>query len=125
MNSIRVIKVEPGKIPELTSIENKLEAFQHAVGGYIETVFPFPDDVVLICNENGKIDRLPYNRALRDIDGDIVDIIRGTFLLAGTGGEDFADIPADLIADYMELYAEPEDFEKTENGIRIKKIPAH
>ena len=33
-----------------------------------------------ICNEDGKLDGLPLNRALRDADGDIYDIVAGIFL---------------------------------------------
>ena len=57
---IRVIVKEPGKEAELTTIENTLEAMQHAVGGYIET-FTIASDMVIICNEEGKLLDFPYN----------------------------------------------------------------
>ena len=47
---MRVLMVEPGKEAVETEIENSLEAMQAAVGGYIEMIQPYADDVALICN---------------------------------------------------------------------------
>ena len=55
-----VLKKEPGKDPVLTAVENTLSALQEAVDGYIETV-TMADDFVVICNEEGCIQSLPYN----------------------------------------------------------------
>lgn len=55
-----VIK-EPGKGARIEPLfANTLESFQQAVGGYIECVRLAPD-VVLICNEEGKLLDLPFN----------------------------------------------------------------
>lgn len=42
------------------AFDNTLEAFQQAVGGYIETV-TICEDLVLICNEEGRLRNLPEN----------------------------------------------------------------
>ena len=60
-----------------------LESLQHEVGGCIEAIYPYEDPVALICNEEGKLEGLPLNRALRDEDGDIYDVVAGTFLVVG------------------------------------------
>ncbi len=55
---------------------------QKLVGGYIEAIRPFEDeDVVLICNEDGKISGLSLNRELRNEDGEIIEIIVGIFFI--------------------------------------------
>lgn len=60
-NQILVIKKDPGKSPEMEPLfDNKLEAFQSAVGGYIEAV-TVTSDLCILCNETGRIDGLPYN----------------------------------------------------------------
>ena len=43
------------------------------------------------CNEEGKLVGLPFNRALRDEEGRVYDIVVGTFFLcrALAEGEDF------------------------------------
>lgn len=56
---------------------------QAAVGGSIQAIYPFPEPVALICHEEGKLLGLPLNRALRDKDGEIYDIIAGPFFLCG------------------------------------------
>ena len=78
-----VLLIEPGKTPRHTEIDGTLEGMQQVVGGYIQAIYPFEDPVALICNEEGKLLGLPLNRALKDGDGDIYDIIAGTFFLCG------------------------------------------
>ena len=74
---MKVLMVEPGKIPHEADIEPGLRSLQAAVGGNIQAVYPYEDPVALICNEDGKFMGLPLNRALRDDTGEIYDIIAG------------------------------------------------
>ena len=57
---MRVIRKVPGRPPELVEMENTLAALQQAVGGYIETV-TLSADAAIICNEEGRLQGLPYN----------------------------------------------------------------
>ena len=43
---------------------------------YIEAIYPYEDPVALVCNEEGKLEGLPLNRALRDEDGDIYSFLK-------------------------------------------------
>ena len=63
---MNVLLVEPMREPRAVQIESGLESLQQAVGGYIEAVYPFDDPVAVIVNDEGKINGLPLNRALRD-----------------------------------------------------------
>ena len=47
---IKVLVVEPMEKPYVKEMDNSLEAMQAIVGGFIETVYPFEDPVVLVCN---------------------------------------------------------------------------
>ena len=76
-----ILVVEPGKNPRREEIESSLEAMQRVVGGDIQIVYPFEDYVALVCNEEGKILGLPYNRLLLDDMGVPYDFIAGTFFL--------------------------------------------
>jgi hypothetical protein len=60
---IKVLVCEPMKKPEVRTISNNLEAQQRIVGGYIEVAARIKD-IVLICNEEGKLEGLPYNKPL-------------------------------------------------------------
>ena len=56
---IKVFVKEPGKAPALRSVPNELAALQEVVGGYIETV-TVASDLVIICNEEGRLQGLSY-----------------------------------------------------------------
>lgn len=76
------------------------------VGGNIEALYPFDDEVALICNEEGKLHNLPLNRALFDEDGNMYDVITGTFLVIGapSDAEDFASLNEEQIKKYTVYY---------------------
>lgn len=97
---MRIIKVEPYKEPEIAEIKGDLESLQQTVGGYIQAVYPFQDEVAIVCNDEGKINGLEMNRALSSY-GEIYDIIHGTFFICGLGEENFDDIPKELEEKYM------------------------
>lgn len=93
--TIQILKVEPGKSPVFTEIENTLEAMQEVVGGYIEKVDPWGGDVALICNEEGRAKGLRPNRLILDGTGRVFDIIHGTYFLclAPRNSEHFTSLP--------------------------------
>lgn len=64
LKTIEVLLVQPDKAPQLIRIEDSLAAMQAVVGGDIEEYMPFSDEVALICNEEGKVNGLPLNRAI-------------------------------------------------------------
>ena len=73
---MRVLKVEPYQVPEVKDIEPGLASLQHEVEGSIETYYPSSEDpVTIICNEEGKLNGMEYNRAIRDEKGEVREII--------------------------------------------------
>lgn len=83
---IKVLIKEPNDNPQQITIPNRLSSLQLTIGGYIETV-TIASDMVIICNENGKIKDLPYNCSICGVD------FYGTIILCGFDGEEFADVP--------------------------------
>lgn len=84
---VAIIK-NPGEPPCVEPLfDNTLESFQHAVGGYIETV-TFASDAVLIVNEEGRLRGLPYNCSFCGLD------IIGPVVVVGTKGDEFASLKA-------------------------------
>ena len=112
--------------PKVVKIEKSLEAYQAAVGGYIEVLYPFADPVGIICNEDGKSLRLPLNRALcldgelRDR-GEVYDVISGKFLIVGLTEEDFGDLSEELQQKYLARFAAPEFFLLIDGALRVFK----
>ena len=107
---MEVVLVEPGKEARLAEIGSDLKSLQSAVGGYIEAAYFFDDPVALICNEEGKVYGLPYNRAVRDEAGGVQDIIAGPFFVCGLGEESFCSLPKELQAKYLDMFKYPEKF---------------
>ena len=101
---LRVLVVEPGKPPAEREIDGSLESMRRLVGGYIQAVYPFDDPVALICNEEGKLLRLPMNRTLRDERGVPYDIVCGTFFLAGITEDEFDSLTDRQIEKYTDYY---------------------
>ena len=120
---MNVLMVEPGKAPYETQIGDDLHSMQALVGGYIQAVYPYKEPVALICNEDGKLNRLPLNRALRDSDGDIYDIIAGNFFIAGLGQNDFTDLPHELAEQFAEQFRQPELFLREGDKIVAAPMP--
>lgn len=105
-----VLVVEPMKEPYVKEIDPGLHALQAEVGGDIGATYPFSDPVALVCNDEGKLIGLDLNRGLRDENGEIYDIMAGTFLVVGLGEEDFASLSPELAQKYTEHFRQPEQF---------------
>ncbi len=105
-----VLVVEPMKEPYVKEIAPGLHSLQAEVGGDIAASYPFSDPVGLVCNDEGKLIGLELNRGLRDENGNLYDIMAGTFLVVGLGEESFASLSPELAQKYMEHFKQPEQF---------------
>lgn len=114
-----VLAVLPGKEPERMELNGSLESMQEFVGGTIQAVYPFPDPVAIVCNDEGKLMGLEHNRALRDEAGNVYDVLCGPFFICGLGEEDFASLPEELLQKYTRLYQHPELFLRVENQLVV------
>ena len=76
-----------------------------------------------VCRESGKLDGLTLNRALRDSDGDIYDIVAGNFFIVGLGESDFTDLPHELAKRFAEQFRQPEIFMHVDDKIVAAPMP--
>ena len=83
-----IIKKPEDEFGRLVEIENELEVFQNIVGGYIETTGY--KNLVIICNEEGKLRGLQPNVVLGK------DMLVGTIIVCGASGDEFSDVPIDF-----------------------------
>ena len=118
---MQVVIVEPEKKPVVQNIDSGLASMQQIVGGSIQAVYPFEEPVALICNDEGKLLRLPLNRALRDSNGAIYDLVAGTFFLcvAPADSDRFEGLTNEQAQAYMERFAMPERFIKVNGDIFV------
>ena len=107
-STLIVLMVEPGKTPYQATIGADLKSLQQVVGGYIESIAPYDDPVAIVCNEEGKLEQLPFNRGLRDESGNLYDYIAGNFMIVGLGEENFTSLQPEYIEKYSQLFAQPE-----------------
>lgn len=111
---MNVLIVEPGKHPRLADIDDSLESLQKTVGGYIEAIYPFEDEIAIICDEESKLKSdTEWNRMLPETH----DVIKGAFIIAGLGDEDFTDITPELAEKYKQRFWNIELFVPTPNGL--------
>ena len=79
---ITALFIAPNEKPKVIETENELEKYQELVNGYIQCLDY--GSVTIICNEEGKINHLPLNRALYDREGSLYEIIAGNMVLVST-----------------------------------------
>lgn len=102
---MKAIAVRVGKQAEVIDIESELKVYQEFVGGHIQAVFPFYDPITLVCNEDGKLRGLPYNRRISA--PRLIDDIVGDFLLFEFDGEDFTSMSDEHIEKYLAYFNDP------------------
>lgn len=109
-NKTTVLVVEPERKPYAKVIDNTLESLQREVGGYIQAIYPFEDEVAIICDEEAKLNNKPLNRSLRDSSGEIYDVIAGTFLVVGLTEDNFGSLSEEQMKEYSRYFEMPELF---------------
>ncbi len=119
---MNVLVVEPMRKPYLKDIDPGLNSLQQEVGGYIEAIYPYEEPVGLVCNEEGKLEGLPLNRAIYGENGEMVDIIAGAFLIVGLSEDNFAELPNELAEKYTKLFESPEVFYSANGQIHAQKV---
>lgn len=104
---MKVLVIEAGCQPMVKEIDGSLKSMQEVVGGYIQAIYPWMEEVALVCNEEGKINGMALNRPLLDDRGQLVDIIAGTFFIcsAPVDGESFQSLTDDQIEWYSRLFS--------------------
>ena len=116
---MKILMVEPERHPKIAEIPHTLEAMQQTVGVYIEITYPWREPIALVCDEEGMLKQLPFNRLVAP-----QNAIFGTFFLCGIGEEDLTDLPEELADKYMRLLYDPQMLIRTNAGYAVLPIPA-
>ncbi|MBO5160281.1 MAG: antirestriction protein ArdA [Lachnospiraceae bacterium] len=122
-SKLKVLVVEPDKEPYVKFIEPGYRALQEEVDGTIQCTYPFADLVGIICNDDGKWMGMPLNRALRDDEGKVYDIVAGTFVIAGLTEDDFCSLDDDMIEKYTHMFKYPEMYIQVAGEIKALPVP--
>ncbi len=100
---MKILMVEPGIIPYEKELDS-LADMQAAVGGYIEAIYPFSEQVAVVCNDEGFINGLPFNRSVPGGYGGVF----GPFFVCGMGAEDFCSLTPEQLKTYKQRFQKAE-----------------
>lgn len=100
---MKVLIVEPGLTPYEKEV-NGLKEMQAVVGGSIQAIYPFSEQVAVVCNEEGLINDLPFNRSVPGGYGGVF----GTFFVCGVGEEDFCSLASAQMETYKKHFQKAE-----------------
>ena len=114
---MKVLIVDPGKHSRKADIAHTLESMQAIVDGCIEITYPWKDAVGLVCNDEGLLRQLPFNRLVAPGSGSF-----GTFFLCGLGEEDLTDLPDDMADKYLKLLYQPQILLQTADGACVLQL---
>ena len=84
---MNVLVVEPGRAPYEKEV-NGLKEMQAVVGGSIQAIYPYQEPVAIVCNEEGLLLGLPFNRSVGGGYGGVF----GAFFVCGLGDGDFCSL---------------------------------
>lgn len=100
---MKVLMVEPGYAPYEKEL-NGLAEMQAAVSGWIEAIYPFEEKVGIVCNEEGLINGMDFNRS---VPGGYQGVF-GPFFVCGLGDEDFCSLIPEQIKTYKKMFYKAE-----------------
>ena len=117
-STIRVVMCEPGRIAKITDIGTDLDSLQKAVGGFIETYYPFEEEMCIVCNDEGKLNGMSPCRAIFDDEHKIQDIIFGPFFICDCSTDEFRSLSTEQLERYVKMFANPERYFRMDGEIK-------
>jgi hypothetical protein len=101
---IRILKIEPQRLPYEKEISNDLEGIQKEVQGLFECIY-LDDNCILVCNEEGKLNGMELNRRVGN------DIIAGPFFIVGDSQDgEFISLTDEQIEEYTDEFGQIQEF---------------
>ena len=100
---MNVLVVEPGMAPYEKEI-NGLKEMQATVGGLITAIYPYEEQVALVCNDEGIHQGMEFNRSVGNGYGGVF----GTFFICGLGEEDFCSLPPEQMERFKKKFHQAE-----------------
>lgn len=73
---------------------------QKTVGGSIQAIYPFEDMVAVVCNDEGILLGMPFNRSMEGGYGGVF----GTFFVCGLGEDDFCSLSPEQVETYKKKF---------------------
>ena len=100
---MKVLIVKPGYAPYEAEI-NGLQEMQNVVDGTIQAIYPFEDNVAIVCNDEGIFLGMPFNRSMPGGYGGVY----GPFFVCGLGVENFCSLTSEQVKTYTREFRNAE-----------------
>ena len=101
---IRILKIEPQKLPYEKEINNDLKGIQDEVKGLFECIY-LDENCILVCNEEGKLNGMELNRRVGN------DIIAGPFFIVGDSMDgEFISLTDEQVEQYTNEFGQIQEF---------------
>ncbi len=100
---MKVLMVEPGYAPYEKEI-NGLEEMQAAVGGLIQFIYPYEEQVAIVCNDEGLINGMEFNRSVPGGYGGVF----GPFFVCGLTEDGSTSLSPEQIEFYKKAFCKAE-----------------
>lgn len=103
---------------------------QRALGGTIETYYPFEEEVCIFCNDEGKYNGMSPCRAIYGDDKKLMDLVFGPFFICYCSTDRFASLSKEELERFeKEFYEkeakdEPEIFPDSDTSKKESKTEA-
>ena len=77
---------------------------QAVVGGLIQAIYPYEEPVAIVCNEEGLLLNLPFNRSVEGGYGGVF----GTFFICGLTEDGFGSLTPEQVKTYKKKFHQAE-----------------
>ena len=119
---IKVLMVEPGKKAYEKEIGTNLEDIYATLDcDCFEVFYPYEDLVVIVHDDEGKINGSRPNRAIYGENGEMIDIICGKFFICDCSTSSFKSLPDNMMEKYKRQFLLPERFVRINGEILAMK----
>lgn len=100
---MNVLVVEPGMAPYEKEV-NGLREMQATVGGLITTIYPYEEQIALVCNDEGINMGMEFNRSVEGGYGGVF----GTFFVCGLSEDNFCSLTPEQMEHFKKKFHQAE-----------------
>ena len=129
---IKAVICEPFKKAKAIEVNADFDSLTEIIGDYVSTFDLITDKVMIVYDDEGKMNGSPFCRAIFQEDKltdfktkhkhQLIDLMYNTFMICGTDGENLISLTDKQIEQYRNLYMYSEILCMNEEEITVTKL---
>lgn len=129
---IKVVICEPFIEAKEIEVDSDYVSLSNLIGKYVSTFDLITNKVVIVYDDEGKLNGSQFNRAIFQEDKltdfktkkkhQLIDLIYNSFIICGTDGENLISLTDEQIEQYKNLYKYSEILNMNDEKIMVTKI---